>query len=167
MSNPISLSGEVRPAYKPELIIVEASPNYKIEAEIIRTGAPGPKGDPGEPGPTGAIGPTGPQGETGPQGQTGNSAYQDAVAAGFVGTLQEWLNSLQGEKGDPGVPMWHTHSQIAPATEWIVNHNLGKMPSVTIVDTADTVIYGDITYIDLNTLKIEINYSISGKVYCT
>lgn len=31
------------------------------------------------------------------------SAYQIAVANGFVGTESEWLESLKGQKGDPGV----------------------------------------------------------------
>lgn len=32
----------------------------------------------------------------------GKSAYATAVAHGFQGTEQEWLNSLRGPKGDPG-----------------------------------------------------------------
>ena len=50
-------------------------------------------------------GPQGPQGPTGPQGATGSSAYQVAVADGFVGTESQWLASLvgpAGAKGDTG-----------------------------------------------------------------
>lgn len=36
------------------------------------------------------------------EGQPGDSAYVEAVKNGFVGTEQEWLNSLKGEKGDNG-----------------------------------------------------------------
>ena len=32
----------------------------------------------------------------------GKSAYAIAVAHGFRGTEQEWLDSLQGPQGDPG-----------------------------------------------------------------
>lgn len=32
----------------------------------------------------------------------GNSAYEDAVANGYVGTLEQWLASLKGEKGEQG-----------------------------------------------------------------
>lgn len=41
----------------------------------------------------------------GPKGDTGDiglSAYQVAVSDGFVGTEQEWLASLHGQKGDKG-----------------------------------------------------------------
>lgn len=41
-------------------------------------------------------------GEDGEDGADGLSAYQIAVANGFVGTESEWLDSLKGEPGDPG-----------------------------------------------------------------
>lgn len=44
----------------------------------------------------------GPQGEPG---ENGLSAYEIAIENGFIGTVEEWLESLQGEtgpKGDPG-----------------------------------------------------------------
>lgn len=51
----------------------------------------------GEPGATGA------QGEQGVQGIPGASAYELAVEGGFDGTLEEWLESLVGEKGEQGI----------------------------------------------------------------
>jgi hypothetical protein len=53
------------------------------------------------PGPEGPQGPAGPQG---PQGPAGASAYQIAVANGFVGTEEEWLASLVGPQGPQGEP---------------------------------------------------------------
>lgn len=38
----------------------------------------------------------------GPAGPKGDSAYQVAVANGFVGSESEWIASLKGPKGDPG-----------------------------------------------------------------
>lgn len=38
----------------------------------------------------------------GPKGSTGSSAYQLAVANGYVGTEAEWLASLRGPKGEDG-----------------------------------------------------------------
>lgn len=37
-------------------------------------------------------------------GADGDSAYQIAVNNGFVGTEQQWLESLHGEAGAPGAP---------------------------------------------------------------
>jgi hypothetical protein len=49
-------------------------------------------------------GPEGPQGEPGPEGPEGASAYEVAVANGFVGTESEWLASLEGPEGPQGAP---------------------------------------------------------------
>lgn len=47
-------------------------------------------------------GPPGPAGPAGPTGSTGLSAYQLAVANGFVGTEAAWLASLEGPEGPAG-----------------------------------------------------------------
>ncbi len=65
-------------------------------------GPVGPAGQQGLQGLTGVTGPQGPIGETGPAGSTGQSAYQSAVAAGFVGTEVAWLLSLVGATGAQG-----------------------------------------------------------------
>ena len=60
-------------------------------------GADGAKGEKGDPGPAGA--------DSTVPGPAGASAYEVAVAAGFVGTEAQWLESLvgpAGPKGDPG-----------------------------------------------------------------
>lgn len=54
------------------------------------------------PGTEGPPGPAGPQGPAGPAGPQGLSAYEVALANGFVGTEQEWLDSLVGPQGEPG-----------------------------------------------------------------
>ena len=61
-------------------------------------GLQGVKGDQGEPGVAGA------QGEPGPAGEAGISAYQVAVNNGFVGSEQQWLDSLVGPQGPAGEP---------------------------------------------------------------
>lgn len=43
-------------------------------------------------------------GAAGPKGDPGQSAYEIAVADGFVGTEAEWLASLQGPAGADGAP---------------------------------------------------------------
>ncbi|WP_200411462.1 collagen-like protein [Virgibacillus salexigens] len=43
------------------------------------------------------------KGDPGKNGTDGKSAYQIAKDNGFEGTESEWLASLKGEKGDPGV----------------------------------------------------------------
>lgn len=59
------------------------------------------------------------------------------------------------------------HVQDVPGTEWIVHHNLGYFPSVSLVDTSGDVITSDIVYVDANTLRVELVYSVGGKAYCS
>jgi|GEM_PF-4363177 len=40
----------------------------------------------------------------GPTPQDGKSAYELAVQQGYIGTLTQWLNSLVGSQGIPGIP---------------------------------------------------------------
>lgn len=63
------------------------------------------KGDKGDKGDVGDEGPAGADGTNGSDGADGESAYEIAVDNGFVGTEEQWLESLvgpQGEKGDKG-----------------------------------------------------------------
>lgn len=89
-----------------------------IQGERGDTGAKGAKGDTGTTGATGATGvqgaigntgasgygATGATGATGEAGADGANAYEVAVADGFGGTETEWLASLVGAAGVPGIP---------------------------------------------------------------
>jgi len=48
---------------------------------------------------------------------------------------------------------------------WTVTHNLGKFPSVSVVDTADQLMYGDTEYFNENSLTITFSAPFSGKAY--
>lgn len=65
-------------------------------------GPDGLQGPEGPQGPTGAQGPKGDKGDAGNDGADGDSAYQVAVDEGFVGTKQDWLDSLVGPEGPQG-----------------------------------------------------------------
>ena len=79
--------------------------NFTDETSFTTSDLTGPQG---ETGPKGDTGETGPQGETGPKGDDGNdgsvgdSAYDVWLARGNTGTVQDYLDSLIGEKGDIG-----------------------------------------------------------------
>lgn len=56
----------------------------------------------------------------------------------------------------------YTHDQFIPASVWEINHNLGKKPSVTITDTAGSVIEGKVTLNNGTKITIEFNFPFSG-----
>ena len=55
--------------------------------------------------------------------------------------------------------------QSAPSATWTITHNLGKFPSVSVVDSGNTTVYGDIDYIDENSLTITFSAAFGGKAY--
>ena len=56
-------------------------------------------------------------------------------------------------------------NQIAALPTWTIVHNLNKFPSVTIVDSSDNIVVGDVVYINKNELKINFTATFSGKAY--
>jgi hypothetical protein len=59
----------------------------------------------------------------------------------------------------------YVHTQGVPESIWTVAHNLGKRPAVVVVDSSDSVVYGDIQYVDDNTLTLTFSGAFSGKAY--
>ena len=59
----------------------------------------------------------------------------------------------------------YTHYQDTPQEKWIIKHNLGKYPVVTTVSSAGDVVYGNVHYIDQNSLYIEFIGAFAGKAY--
>jgi hypothetical protein len=69
-----------------------------------------------------------------------------------------------------GTPTY-VFEQGTPATEWgdgtpkVVTHNLGKFPSITVIDTGGTVVNGEYTYIDTNNITLHFSAPFAGKAY--
>jgi len=61
----------------------------------------------------------------------------------------------------------HVHTQALPATSWTVTHTLGGKPSVMVVDSADTVVVGDVTYVSNTELRIDFTAPFAGYAYLT
>lgn len=119
--------------------------------------------------------------KTGPQ---GFSAYDLAVRNGFTGTLTEWEASLQGRTPVKGIDFFttedkvelfsefqrhsdsnYTYEQIQPLALWTITHSMEKYPSVTVVDSAGSVVIGEIHYVSLDELTVAFIGAFSGKAY--
>ena len=57
------------------------------------------------------------------------------------------------------------YTQGVPATTWNIQHNLNNFPSITVIDTADTVVTGQYTYIDNNNVTLTFSAGFAGKAY--
>ncbi len=61
----------------------------------------------------------------------------------------------------------HEHNQGQASTTWVINHTLGGKPSVTIVDSADTHVVGDVVYNSTTQVTVNFSSAFSGKAYLT
>lgn len=86
-----NLRFEQQPETKIEIKQESHEQNIKIEAGLVYTSEQGPRGERGE---------KGEKGEKGDKGADGASAFEVAIRNGFKGTVQQWLSSLKGQKGD-------------------------------------------------------------------
>ena len=59
----------------------------------------------------------------------------------------------------------YVYTQGSASNTWVINHNLEKFPSVTIVDSGNNVVVGDIAYNTENQLTVTFNAAFSGKAY--
>ena len=59
----------------------------------------------------------------------------------------------------------YVFTQATASDTWEIKHNLYKYPSVSIVDTGDNIVYGDVEYIDINTCVCHFSAPFSGKAY--
>lgn len=58
-----------------------------------------------------------------------------------------------------------TYTQVSASSTWAITHNLGKFPSVSVVDSGNNLVVGDVQYTNTNELTITFNASFSGKAY--
>ena len=59
----------------------------------------------------------------------------------------------------------YVHNQNVASSVWTVNHNLNKFPSCTMVLSTGQQGYGDVTFIDKNSLTITFAGAETGKAY--
>lgn len=124
------------------VVIVPPTPISVVSAGV---GLQGPEGPRGADGFVGSDGPAGPQGPTGPAGPQG--------PAGPAGR--------DGSGGDTH----YAHNQSVASSAWIINHNLNKYPSVTITDSANDEVEGEVRYNGLNSLTVSFSAPFAGKAY--
>ena len=65
------------------------------------------------------------------------------------------------------VPRRFVHNQNVSSSSWTISHDLGGFPSVTVVDSANNIVIGDVVYVDQSTVQVSFNGSFSGKAYLT
>lgn len=95
---------------------------------------------------------------------TVDTAVTEVFDRTLVGKVEEVVEDKLSETGT-GTDKNFVYVQSTSSDNWAINHNLNKMPNVTVVDSAGSVVIGDVTYIDANNINIKFNGAFSGKAY--
>lgn len=66
-----------------------------------------------------------------------------------------------------GLTRRYVHTQNAASASWQITHNLGGYPAVTIVDSASTVVIGEVSYISTSQIRVDFTAPFSGYAYLT
>ena len=61
----------------------------------------------------------------------------------------------------------HVHIQTFASDEWIISHPLGGHPSVTVVDSANTAVFGEVKYDSTTQVTVLFTVPFSGYAYLT
>jgi len=79
------------------------------------------------------------------------------VAIGDVGTYRVKIREF-AKRG-------YTHTQTTPADIWVINHNLGYRPHITVSLEDGSEVGCEKKYVNDNTVTINLAVSISGIAY--
>lgn len=57
------------------------------------------------------------------------------------------------------------YEQNTPKDTWVITHNLGKHPSVEVVDSAGTKFFPEVQWVNDNMCIVYFNVAVNGKAY--
>lgn len=96
---------------------------------------------------------------------SGGTAENGIPIGGSVGQALVKNSSTDYDVGWQSISSRYIHEQGTAAATWTINHNMGCFPSVTVVDSANSVIVGTVQYTNTNSLTISFNAATKGKAY--
>ena len=97
----------------------------------------------------------------------------------LVNVYQDTPNSVTVDQDAPNLVVVRSNSasgavtnrfeftQQTAAATWVITHALGGKPSVTIVDSADTHVFGEVQYNSTTQVTVTFSAAFSGKAYLT
>ena len=97
-----------------------------------------------------------------------DDAFASSASAGgisFTPTSEITSTNVQAAIEEVRSLSRFVHTQASASTTWSITHNMRFFPNVSIVDSAESKVIGEVTYISLNALTVTFSHSFSGKAY--
>lgn len=96
--------------------------------------------------------------------------YVDTLLSGadvisFVPTSEITSTNVQDAIEEVRAKSKYVHTQASASTTWTITHNLQFYPNVTIVDSGENYVIGDVQYTSVNALVVTFAHSFAGKAY--
>lgn len=91
-------------------------------------------------------------------GELTNRDLPDQHPIAAISGLEDALNEILQDKH-------FVFSQPSASAVWEISHPLGKMPSVTVVDSAGSVVVGEICFESSDKVIVTFSGAFSGKAY--
>lgn len=83
----------------------------------------------------------------------------------FAPTSEILSTNVQGAIEEVRAKSKLTYTQASANTLWDITHNLMFFPNITIVDSGENFVIGDVQYVNQNRLLVTFSHSFAGKAY--
>ena len=102
-----------------------------------------------------------------------NVSSGDSISIGGVSTSTNALTvkdssvnvSVTGVIASTSGDKNYVHDQASPSATWTIDHDLAKRVSVSVVDSAGSIIICDVSYTSDNQVVLTFDASTSGQAY--
>lgn len=78
---------------------------------------------------------------------------------------------IPGPKGEDGSGVGgaftYTHTQAVAATTWVLNHNLGGRPNVSVYTAGGVEVWAEVVHISVNQAQVLLDTPLAGFALCT
>lgn len=95
-----------------------------------------------------------------------SGANSSAEISGPAGDQLLTLRVAAGPSGPPGGAVYE-HTQSSPSQTWIINHNLGAYPSVTLRTVGGVEFEGEVTHTSSNQAVVSLAIAMAGVARCS
>lgn len=75
------------------------------------------------------------------------------------------INGLPSAGG--AISAYYEHQQVSAQPSWVIPHNLGKYPDVSVMDLLGEVILANVSHLDTNVVQIDFSAPTAGRAICT